>query len=150
MSAPLVTDKLVEAIGSGAFDFIVVNFANTDMVGHSGDIAAAIKAVETVDSCLGRLAQAIDSTGGVMMITADHGNAECLHDADAGQAHTAHTLNPVPCLIVGAAMEQSPKQLGHGILADIAPTLCGLLGLPVPKEMTGRDLLAAPHESRRA
>jgi len=148
MSAPLVTDKLVEAIASGAFDLIVANYANTDMVGHSGDLAAAMKAVEAVDGCLGRLVAAIEKAGGVMLITADHGNAECLHDADAGQAHTAHTLNPVPCLLVGDV--EAPRDLGRGILADIAPTLCGLLGLSVPAEMTGRDLRAATATTGRA
>jgi 2,3-bisphosphoglycerate-independent phosphoglycerate mutase len=148
MSAPLVTDKLIAAIESGAYDFIVVNYANTDMVGHSGDISAAIKAVEAVDLCLGRLTQATHAVGGTLLITADHGNAECLHDADAGQAHTAHTLNPVPCLIVGESVAQVPQALGNGILADIAPTLCGLLGLPVPMEMTGRNLLAAKTAKR--
>lgn len=148
MSASLVTDKLVDAILSRAFDLIVVNYANTDMVGHSGDLQAAMKAVEAVDAALGRLRDAIEKTDGVMMITADHGNAECLHDADAGQAHTAHTLNPVPCLIVGPRAVSWPKDLGHGILADIAPTLCGLLGLPVPCEMSGRDLLHAQEASR--
>ena len=149
MSAVLVTDKLVEAIRSGRYDFITVNYANTDMVGHSGDLAAAINAVEAVDACLGRLADAIDQTGGAMMITADHGNAECLHDDEAGQAHTAHTLNPVPCMLVGATFATVPRDLGTGILADIAPTLCGLLALPVPAEMTGRDLLK-PQDQKRS
>lgn len=146
MSAPTVTDKLVEAILSQQYALIVVNYANTDMVGHSGDLQAAMKAVETVDTALGRISDAIAQAGGVMLITADHGNAECLHDADSGQPHTAHTLNPVPCLLVGAAMEPLPRELGKGILADIAPTVCGLLGLPLPPEMQGRDLLAGkPH-----
>jgi 2,3-bisphosphoglycerate-independent phosphoglycerate mutase len=144
MSAPEVTDKLVEAIGSGKYDLIVVNYANTDMVGHSGDLAAAMKAVEAVDTCLGRLKNAIDAAGGAMLITADHGNAECLHDDDSGQAHTAHTLNFVPCMIVGEAYKNAPKDLGHGILADIAPTLCAMLNLTPPPEMTGRSLLPEP------
>jgi 2,3-bisphosphoglycerate-independent phosphoglycerate mutase len=142
MSAHEVTDKLVEAIGRGIYDLVVVNYANTDMVGHSGDLAAAIKAVEAVDVCLGRLRAAIEQAGGAMLITADHGNAECLHDDEAGQAHTAHTLNPVPCIIVGDAYAHAPKHLGHGILADIAPTLCAMLQLTPPAEMTGRNLLA--------
>jgi 2,3-bisphosphoglycerate-independent phosphoglycerate mutase len=142
MSAPEVTNKLVEAIGSGTYDLIVVNYANTDMVGHSGDLAAAMKAVEAVDACLGRLADAIQKAGGAMLITADHGNAECLHDDDSGQAHTAHTLNFVPCIIVGERYESAAKQLGHGILADIAPTLCAMLEITPPPEMTGRNLLA--------
>ena len=142
MSASTVTDKLVEAITSGTYDFIVVNYANTDMVGHSGDIDAAMKAVAAVDVCVGRLADAIAQTGGAMMITADHGNAECLHDDDSGQAHTAHTLNPVPCILIGERFKNAPKDLGNGILADIAPTLCALLELPIPAEMTGRNLLS--------
>lgn len=142
MSAIEVTDKLVEAIASGAYDLIVVNYANTDMVGHSGNLAAAMKAVEAVDACLGRLKTAIDAAGGAMLITADHGNAECLHDADSGQAHTAHTLNLVPCIIAGDAYKHISKNLGYGILADIAPTLCAMLALTPPAEMTGRNLLA--------
>lgn len=145
MSAPEVTDKLVAAIGSGKYDLIVMNYANTDMVGHSGNLAAAIKAVEAVDACLGRLRRAIELAGGAMLITADHGNAECLHDADSGQAHTAHTLNLVPCMIVGDAYKHAPKNLGHGTLADIAPTLCFMLAIAIPAEMTGRNLLAHAH-----
>lgn len=142
MSAAEVTDKLVAAIESGAYDLLVVNYANTDMVGHSGDLAAAIKAVEAVDACLGRLTQAIEAADGAMLITADHGNAECLHDEGSGQAHTAHTLNPVPCLIVGARYRTQTQPLPSGILADIAPTLCAMLGLAQPPEMTGNNLLA--------
>ncbi len=143
MSAPEVTEKLVAAIGSGKYDLIVVNYANTDMVGHSGDINAAMKAVEAVDAALGKLAAAIEQAAGAMLVTADHGNAECLHDEDSGQAHTAHTLNFVPCIIVGAAYKQlAKKNLGQGILADIAPTLCAMLNLTPPPEMTGRNLLA--------
>ncbi|MFZ4540283.1 MAG: 2,3-bisphosphoglycerate-independent phosphoglycerate mutase [Rickettsiales bacterium] len=142
MSAPEMTDKLVAAIESGAYDLIVVNYANTDMVGHSGDLLAAMKAVEAVDTCLGRVKAAIDKIGGAMLITADHGNAECLHDEDSGQAHTAHTLNLVPCIIVGEKYKNSAKQLGTGILADIAPTICAMLNLTPPPEMTGCNLLA--------
>lgn len=142
MSAPELTEKLVAAIASGRFDFIVVNYANTDMVGHTGDIAAAKKAVEAVDAALGKLSAAIEQAGGVMLITADHGNAECLHDADEGQPHTAHTLNLVPCLLVGKAFASKKATLADGVLADIAPTLCGLLGIAQPAEMTGRNLLS--------
>lgn len=141
MSAPEVTEKLVDAIGSGKYDLIVVNYANTDMVGHSGDLAAAMKAVEAVDGSLGKLVAALEKAGGAMLITADHGNAECLHDEDSGQAHTAHTLNFVPCLIVGERYKNTPKNLGQGILADIAPTVCAMLNLTPPPEMTGRNLL---------
>ena len=145
MSAPEMTDKLVAAIESGKYDLIVVNYANTDMVGHSGDLHAAMKAVEAVDMCLGRVKAALDKAGGAMLITADHGNAECLHDEDSGQAHTAHTLNFVPCLLVGERFTSTPKNLGTGILADIAPTLCAMLELTPPPEMTGRNLLAHAH-----
>lgn len=144
MSAPELTGKLVAAIESGTFDFIVVNYANTDMVGHTGSIDAAMKAVEAVDQCLGKLVAAIDKAGGAMLITADHGNAECLHDDEGGQPHTAHTLNLVPCLLVGPAFAGKHGTLADGVLADIAPTLCGLLGIAQPTEMTGRNLLTLP------
>jgi 2,3-bisphosphoglycerate-independent phosphoglycerate mutase len=146
MSAPEVTDKLVEAIGSGKFDLIVVNYANTDMVGHSGILAAAIKAVEAVDAALGRLMEAIRKAGGVMLVTADHGNAEQMYDAESHQKHTQHTLNRVPALLFnGPAAVHS---LGDGKLADVAPTLLALMGVPQPAEMTGHSLLseaARPH-----
>lgn len=142
MSAPEVTAKLVEAVRSGKFDFIVVNFANTDMVGHTGDMQAAMRAVETIDAALGELTQAIHDTGGALLITADHGNIECLHDEQTAQAHTAHTLNLVPCLLVGPDFAGKQGLLADGVLADIAPTLCGLLGIAKPAEMTGRNLLS--------
>src|SRR5258708_10813625 len=99
MSAPEVTDKLVEAIGSGKFDLIVVNYANSDMVGHTGDFAAAVKAIEAVDACLGRLMAAVKQAGGVLLVTADHGNAEQMYDETTHQKHTQHTLNLVPALL---------------------------------------------------
>ena len=148
MSAVELTDRLVEAIGSGAFDFIVVNFANTDMVGHTGDLAAAIKAVETVDRCLGRIEKAIGKSGGVMLITADHGNAEQMRDAATGQPHTAHTTNLVPLILVGS--RQGTTALENGKLADIAPTVLDLLGLGKPEEMTGRSLIIHAGEQREA
>ncbi|MFM8354289.1 MAG: 2,3-bisphosphoglycerate-independent phosphoglycerate mutase [Gammaproteobacteria bacterium] len=137
MSAHKVTDELVHAIRSRAFDFIICNYANGDMVGHTGDFAAAVKAVETLDACLARLVSAIEDTGGQMLITADHGNVEQMEDPDSGQPHTAHTSEPVPLVYVG------PTDLtldGHGVLADIAPTLLTLMHLEVPAEMTGRSL----------
>ncbi len=140
MSAPELTEKLVAAIRSGAYDFIVVNYANTDMVGHTGDIGAAMKAVEAIDGCLEKLVAAVNDVSGAMLITADHGNIECLHDDDTKQAHTAHTLNKVPCLLVGNAFAGKKGTLRDGVLADIAPTLCGLLGIAQPPEMTGRAL----------
>ena len=148
MSAPLLTDKLVDAVTVGAFDFIVVNFANTDMVGHTGDLTAAIRAVEAVDECLGRLRRAIEDSGGVMIVTADHGNAEMMMDPRTGQAHTAHTMNKVPVVLVGDRNEG--HALVDGKLADIAPTLLTLLGLPKPAEMTGRSLIGQPEETRAA
>jgi 2,3-bisphosphoglycerate-independent phosphoglycerate mutase len=139
MSADEVTDRLVDAIDGGQFDFIVCNYANTDMVGHTGDLAAAIKAVETVDRCLGRLDQAIRRAGGVMLITADHGNAETMRDPKTGEAHTAHTLNRVPVLLVNAP--PTVAALEDGELADIAPTLLRLLDLAQPAAMTGHSLI---------
>jgi 2,3-bisphosphoglycerate-independent phosphoglycerate mutase len=139
MSAPEVTDKLVEAIDSGKFDVVVVNYANTDMVGHSGDLKAAVKAVETVDQCLGRLADAVKRAGGTMLITADHGNAEMMRDPTTGEPHTAHTTNPVPLILVNP-----PANVGgisNGQLSDIAPTLLRLLDIPQPKAMTGHALV---------
>ena len=140
MSAFEVTDKLVAAIAGGTFDLVVVNFANTDMVGHTGDLQAAIKAVEAVDKCLGRLEQAVRKAGGAMLITADHGNAEMMHDPGTGQAHTAHTMNLVPAILVNGPAEI--KSLANGRLADVAPTLLALLGLERPAEMTGQSLLS--------
>ena len=139
MSAPEVTDRLVEAIGEKRFDYIVVNFANTDMVGHTGDLAAAIRAVETVDAALGRLEQAVLKAGGAMLVTADHGNAEEMRDPETAQPHTAHTLNPVPFILV--AGDVAGVSLAEGVLADVAPTCLDLLGLPCPAAMTGRSLI---------
>ena len=116
MSAPEVTDKVVEAIRSGRFDVVVLNYANTDMVGHTGLLDAAVKAVETVDACLGRLAEAVEAMGGTLVITADHGNAEMMRDPETGEPHTAHTLNPVPFIVVnppGAVV-----RIENGRLAD--------------------------------
>ena len=147
MSAPEVTDKLVEAIESGRFDLVVVNYANTDMVGHTGDYAAAVRAVETVDACLGRVADAVVKAGGAMLITADHGNAEMMLDPETGQPHTAHTTNPVPVMLVngGGERRNAPVVLRDGRLADVAPTILELIGLPQPPEMTGRSLILPPN-----
>lgn len=139
MSAVEVTDKLVEAIESGKYDLVVANFANGDMVGHSGILEAAIKAAATVDACLGRVETAIHSAGGVMLVTADHGNCEMMRDPESGQPHTAHTLNKVPIILVnGPAWTQG---LRDGRLADVAPTLLRLLDLPQPAKMTGASLI---------
>ena len=139
MSAYEVTDRLVEAIDAGRFDFIVVNYANADMVGHSGDLDAAIKAVEAVDRCLGRLEESVVRAGGALLITADHGNAETMRDPVTGETLTSHTLNRVPVVLVNGPSEV--KSLADGVLADVAPTLLALMGLPQPKEMTGRSLM---------
>jgi len=151
MSAYEVTDKLVEAIDAKRFDVIIVNYANTDMVGHTGDLAAAIKAVEAVDHCLARLADAVARAGGTLLITADHGNAETMRDPETGERHTAHTLNPVPLLLVNPPA--GVTAIEDGRLADIAPTLLALLALPQPKAMTGHPLIsraAAPRVEARA
>jgi 2,3-bisphosphoglycerate-independent phosphoglycerate mutase len=148
MSAPEVTDKVVEAIRSGHFDVVVLNYANTDMVGHTGKLDAAIKAVETVDACLGRLSEAVEQAGGTLVITADHGNAEMMRDPETGEPHTAHTLNPVPFITVhppGAV-----AKVENGRLADVAPTLLDLLGLPKPPAMTGHSLIVSDRNRRAA
>jgi 2,3-bisphosphoglycerate-independent phosphoglycerate mutase len=138
MSAPALTDKAVEAIRSGKFDLIVLNYANADMVGHTGSLPAAIKAVQAVDAGLGRLAEAVQSMGGALLVTADHGNAEMMRDPETGGPHTAHTTNPVPLFLMGGGKGAA---LRDGRLADLAPTLLELMGLPQPKEMTGSSLL---------
>jgi len=132
---------LVAAIEADTFDLIVVNYANTDMVGHTGNVEAAIKAVEAVDSCVGRVLAAVQARGGAMLITADHGNAEMMFDHDTDQAHTAHTLNLVPLVLVQAAFKGKQMALPEGKLADIAPTILQILGLPKPTEMNGQSLL---------
>ncbi|HTV88615.1 MAG TPA: 2,3-bisphosphoglycerate-independent phosphoglycerate mutase [Stellaceae bacterium] len=147
MSAPEVTDKVVAAIGSGRFDVVVLNYANTDMVGHTGRLDAAISAVETVDGCLGRLAQAVEAAGGTLVITADHGNAEMMRDPETGEPHTAHTLNPVPLVIINPPAG-TVMHIANGRLADVAPTLLDILGLPQPAAMTGHSLIRA--DARRA
>lgn len=137
MSAPELTDRCVEAIGSGTYDLVVLNFANPDMVGHTGSLPAAILACEAVDRGLGRIAAAIEDRGGALLVTADHGNCETMRDPETGGPHTAHTLNLVPLLLAGA---RPGEALSDGRLADLAPTLLGLLGLAQPAAMTGRDL----------
>jgi 2,3-bisphosphoglycerate-independent phosphoglycerate mutase len=137
MSALEVTDRLVAAIASAKYDAIVCNYANGDMVGHTGKLDAATRAIETLDACLGRVVEAARAVGGEVLITADHGNAERMHDDITGQPHTAHTLNLVPCVYVGrdAAIAEG------GSLQDIAPTLLAMLGIAQPREMTGRALV---------
>jgi 2,3-bisphosphoglycerate-independent phosphoglycerate mutase len=138
MSAAEVTDKLVEAIGAG-YDLIVVNYANPDMVGHTGDLRAAMAACEAVDRGLGQVLEALEAKGGAMIVTADHGNCEMMIDPETGGPHTAHTLNPVPVVLVGGP---DGAQLKSGRLADLAPTVLQLMGLPQPDEMTGESLIS--------
>ena len=139
MSAPEVTDKLVDAIRSARLDLIVVNYANGDMVGHTGILAAAVKAAETLDACLGRLEAAVKAAGGVMLVTADHGNCEQMLDPESGEPHTQHTLNRVPAFLVNPPAGVS--SLADGRLSDVAPTLLQLMGLAQPAEMTGASLI---------
>jgi len=137
MSCAEVTDRFVQAI-KDRYDLIVVNYANPDMVGHTGDLDAAIAACEAVDSGLGRVLEALEDVGGAMIVTADHGNCETMIDPETGGAHTAHTLNPVPVAVVGGPDGAS---LRSGRLADLAPTVLQLMGLDQPAEMTGKSLL---------
>jgi 2,3-bisphosphoglycerate-independent phosphoglycerate mutase len=139
MSAPELTEKAVAAIHSGKFDMIILNFANPDMVGHTGILQAAIKAVETVDAGLGAIAEAVLAQGGALLVTADHGNCETMRDPETGGPHTAHTLNPVPVFLAGGP---AGAKLHDGILADLAPTLLALLDIPQPDLMTGKSLIA--------
>jgi 2,3-bisphosphoglycerate-independent phosphoglycerate mutase len=138
MSAPELTEKAVAAINTGKYDLIILNFANPDMVGHTGVLAAAIKAVETVDAGLGKIAEAVAAQGGALLVTADHGNCETMRDPETGGPHTAHTLNPVPVFCAGAA---AGTHLRDGILADLAPTLLALMNVAQPAAMTGKSLL---------
>ncbi len=146
MSAEEVTDRLVEAVASGEYDFILVKYANPDMVGHTGVLEAAVRAIETVDRCLARLADAVGAAGGTLLITADHGNAETMRDAETGVAHTAHTTNPVPAILVHAPVQVAA--LADGRLSDVAPTVLDLLGLARPRAMTGRSLIEPASRAR--
>jgi 2,3-bisphosphoglycerate-independent phosphoglycerate mutase len=137
MSAPELTERAIAAIGSGQYDLIILNFANPDMVGHTGKLDAAITAVETVDRGLGRIVDAIRSAGGALLVTADHGNCELMRDPHTGGPHTAHTTNPVPVVLLGGG----DVALAQGRLADVAPTLLELMDLPQPSEMTGKSLI---------
>jgi 2,3-bisphosphoglycerate-independent phosphoglycerate mutase len=139
MSAPEVTERLVKEIQSGKYDVIVLNFANSDMVGHTGILEAAISAVSTVDRCLGRVVEAMREQGGITLITADHGNAEMMVDPDTGAPHTAHTTNVVPLILVSE--QHRGYSLRSGVLADIAPTILNLAGIEQPAEMTGKTLI---------
>ena len=155
MHAPVVTDKLIEEIEKGTHDLIVCNYANGDMVGHTGNLDAAVEAIETVDRCLGKVIETVNKAGGTLLITADHGNAEYMRDSD-GNPWTAHTTNPVPFILVEG---ENRKIVGHGTdiplrkggcLADIAPTILEILQIPQPEEMTGVSLIeSAAYEARK-
>ena len=138
MSAPEVSEKLNAAITSDKYDVIIINFANPDMVGHTGVIPAAVKAVECVDQCVGAAVDAVKKADGVLFICADHGNAEQMIDYTTGNPHTAHTTNPVPFILVNYG---DVKLREGGCLADIAPTLLEIMGLEQPAEMTGKSLI---------
>jgi 2,3-bisphosphoglycerate-independent phosphoglycerate mutase len=139
MSAAGIADAVIKAVEDGTFDVIIVNFANADMVGHSGKIEPTVKGVETVDACLGRIEPVVRAKGGALLITADHGNAEMMIDPKTGGPHTAHTTNPVPFIVVSADSKQFSLK-PDGSLRDISPTVLSMLGIPQPKEMTGHDV----------
>ncbi|MGA2200475.1 MAG: 2,3-bisphosphoglycerate-independent phosphoglycerate mutase, partial [Terriglobales bacterium] len=139
MSAAGVAEAVVKATNNGTFDVMIVNFANADMVGHSGKIDPTVRATETVDACLGEIEKAVRAKGGAMLITADHGNAEMMIDPETGGPHTAHTTNPVPFIVVAEDAKQFTLN-PNGSLRDISPTMLGMLGITEPKEMTGTDL----------
>jgi len=142
MSAAGIADAVVKATEEGTFDVIIVNFANADMVGHSGKIEPTVKAVETVDACLARIETVVRTKGGAILITADHGNAEMMIDPTTGGPHTAHTTNPVPFIMVAKNGKQFTLRPG-GSLRDVSPTMLGMLGIDEPQEMTGQDLRLA-------
>ena len=137
MSAIEVTDKVIEAINSKKYDCIILNYANPDMVGHTGNLSATIKAIETIDKCVGKVVQTVKNNNGVLLITADHGNAEQMLDYKTGEPYTAHTVNPVPLILVG----MDDAKLSEGKLADLAPTMLQLMGLEKPEEMTGKSII---------
>jgi 2,3-bisphosphoglycerate-independent phosphoglycerate mutase len=140
MSARELARRFSEAVATGDYRFAIVNFANPDMVGHTGSIPAAVEAVETVDTCLGEVTAAVEGAGGVSLITADHGNAEQLLEADGVSSHTAHTTNPVPLILTKKGVELAEG----GELSDLVPTALGLLGFAKPLQMTGKSLVTAP------
>lgn len=143
MSAVEVTDKLVEAIQAKKYDAIICNYANCDMVGHTGNLEAAIKAVETLDTCIGRVVEAMQAIGGEVIITADHGNAELMQDYKNNQPHTQHTTNLVPLIYVG----RKANLAEDGALSDLAPTLLHMMGVSKPAEMTGKNLISFQYDA---
>jgi len=146
MSAAEVTDKVTAAIDSGAYDLVVINYANPDMVGHTGMLDAAVKAVKAVDTSLGRLEEAVRRAGGTLIVTADHGNCELMKDPETGGPHTAHTLDKVPVVLVNGPAD---ARLRNGRLADVAPTILTLMGLEQPAEMTGASLIGGSGAAAR-
>lgn len=148
MAAAAITQKLVALIGSGTCDFAVANFANPDMVGHTGVISACVKGIETVDSQLGTVAKMIERVGGAMIVTADHGNAEKMWDPATNQPDTEHNISPVPAIFIHPKLRNNPMQLQTGILSDIAPTILGILKLTKPDDMTGKNLVASLSSGR--
>ncbi len=139
MSAYTVCDEVCKAITGGKYDVIITNFANPDMVGHTGVMEAAVKAIEVIDECVGEVVEFIKEVDGQLFICADHGNAEQLIDYETGEPYTAHTTNPVPFILVNADPKYTLRE--NGVLADIVPTLIELMGMKQPKEMTGKSLL---------
>jgi 2,3-bisphosphoglycerate-independent phosphoglycerate mutase len=139
MSAPEVCENVLKAVNDPKYQFILVNFANPDMVGHTGVVEAATKACKVVDECVGKIADACKQNGVVMLLTADHGNSETMVNEQTGKPHTAHTTNPVPFVLINAPKELELKQTGK--LCDVAPTVLQLLGIEQPKEMTGETLI---------
>jgi 2,3-bisphosphoglycerate-independent phosphoglycerate mutase len=145
MNAIMLTDEMVKAIEGGKYDVIICNYANADMVGHSGNFNAAVKAIETLDDCLARLLASVAQTGGEMLVTADHGNAEMMFNKETGQAHTAHTTNPVPFVYFG----RKAKMASTGALSDVAPTMLYLMGIEQPSDMTGRSLIGPAEDENQ-
>lgn len=141
MSAAEITKKLIPRINSRIYDFIIVNFANADMVSHTGNFQASVKAIQTVDSQIGLISKSILSVNGALIISSDHGNAETMNNSQTGDVDTEHNLSPVPCIIVANQFRNQAFQLPNGILADVAPTILGILKIPKPSQMTGRNLL---------
>ena len=137
MSAEEVTEKVIEAIKNDKYDCIILNYANPDMVGHTGNLEAAVKAVETIDECVEKVVNTVEEKNGIIIMTADHGNAEQMIDYKTGEPHTAHTTNPVPLVLIGV----EGVKLKEGKLADLAPTMLELMELPKPSEMTGESLI---------
>jgi 2,3-bisphosphoglycerate-independent phosphoglycerate mutase len=147
MQARKIAESAAEAIAGGKFGLIVMNFANPDMVGHTGNMDATVRAIDATDAALGIVINALERAGGVALITADHGNAEFMADPATGQPHTAHTTNPVPLILYDPSFKGRLAE--HGTLADVAPTLLAMLGIDKPPEMTGRDLRVAGGAPRR-